>query len=82
MLAQECDDKGRLLLPKDIRERYGGRFVLVQMPKEVILLPIPKDPLAALRAEGKKIPKGVSIAMLRKKAREDALREALATLRR
>ena len=77
MYILKLDDRGRLLLAKEIRERYGDEFAVVEAPHELVLLPIPKDPLKALRAEGKKLPKGMSVHKLRKKARQLALKEIL-----
>ncbi|MBI2232399.1 MAG: hypothetical protein HYU56_00615 [Candidatus Aenigmarchaeota archaeon] len=72
-----CDERGRILLAKDVREKYGNEFVIVKAPGELVLLPIPKNPLKALREEGKKIPQGVSVSEMKKKARDLALKEIL-----
>lgn len=72
-----CDERGRILLAKDVREKYGNKFVIVKAPGELVLLPIPKNPLKALREEGKKIPKGVSVSEMKKKARDLALKEII-----
>lgn len=71
-----CDDKGRILLSKDLREQYGKEFVVVRAVDEIVLLPVPKDPLKILREEGRKLPK-VSVSELKKKARELAVNEIL-----
>lgn len=73
----KLDGRGRLLLEKDVRQKYGDEFVVIQMPGEIVLIPIPKDPLKALREEGKKLPKDMSIADLKKEMHEFALKEAL-----
>ena len=77
MYILKLDDKGRILLAKEIRKKYGDEFALVEAPHELVLLPIPKDPLKALRAEGKKLPKGMNVHELKKKARQLALKEIL-----
>ena len=73
----ECDEKGRVVLPKEIRSRYGGKFYVVSAPGEVVLIPVPKDPLKILRQEGKKIPKSLSVKQLKGIARKAAEKEAI-----
>lgn len=55
----KVDAKRRIVLPKDIIDEYGEEFVIIRVNGEIILKPLPKDPLKALREEGKKL-KGVS----------------------
>jgi len=78
----ECDDRGRILLPKDVRDRYGKEFVLVKAPDEVVLIPVPKDPLKTLQEEGKKLPKHMSVIELKKMARDLAVEQALERAKR
>jgi len=68
------DDRGRLTLPKEIRERYGDRYHVVQLPDGVKLVPVADDPLEALREEFADIE--ASAEELREEAREAALDEA------
>ncbi|WP_153554042.1 AbrB/MazE/SpoVT family DNA-binding domain-containing protein [Halomicrobium sp. LC1Hm] len=44
-------DDGRIYLPKDVRDRFGARFELVERGDKLVLIPVADDPLAALRAE-------------------------------
>jgi len=71
-----CDDRGRLLLSKDIREKYGVKFVVIRGLDEVVLRPIPRDPIKDLQELGKKIPKNLSIKELKQQAREIAIKQA------
>lgn len=48
-MAVEADDRGRLYLPKSIREHHGDRFRVVDLSNRVVLIPIEGDPLAAAR---------------------------------
>lgn len=48
-MAVETDDRGRLYLPKDLREKHGERFRVLDLPSRVILIPIDDDPLQAAR---------------------------------
>jgi len=52
-----CDEKGRLVLPKSVRERYGCEFHIVPAVGEVVLVPISKNPLAELARMGKTLKK-------------------------
>lgn len=45
----ETDSRGRVTIPKAIRERFGERYRLVELEDGVKLVPIPDDPVAALR---------------------------------
>lgn len=45
----ETDDRGRLYLPKEIRERYGEKYHVVQHENRISLVPVADDPLAAVR---------------------------------
>lgn len=48
-MAVETDDRGRIYLPKGIRERHGERFRVLDLPRRVVLIPIDEDPLEAVR---------------------------------
>ncbi|SDC83701.1 AbrB/MazE/SpoVT family DNA-binding domain-containing protein [Natrinema hispanicum] len=65
------DDRGRLTLPKEVRERYGDRYHVVQLPDGIKLIPVADDPLEALRDEFADVEK--SADELRNEAREAAL---------
>jgi bifunctional DNA-binding transcriptional regulator/antitoxin component of YhaV-PrlF toxin-antitoxin module len=68
------DDRGRLTLPKEIRERYGDRYHVVDVHDGVKLIPVADDPLDALRDEFTDVEK--TAEELRDEAREAALDEA------
>lgn len=42
---------GRVYLPKEIREKFGEKFELLDRGDRLVLIPLPEDPLAALREE-------------------------------
>ncbi|MFB6201284.1 MAG: AbrB/MazE/SpoVT family DNA-binding domain-containing protein [Halorhabdus sp.] len=65
------DDRGRLTLPKAIRERYGDRYRIVELHDGVKLLPVEDEPLATLRAEFADVEQ--TAEELRAEAREGAL---------
>jgi len=68
------DDRGRLTLPKELRERYGDRYRVVDLHDGIKLVPVPEDPLEALREEFAGVDR--SAATLRDEARAAALDEA------
>jgi bifunctional DNA-binding transcriptional regulator/antitoxin component of YhaV-PrlF toxin-antitoxin module len=68
------DDRGRLTLPKEIRERYGDHYYIVELHDGVKLIPVAEDPLEALREEFEDVEK--TAEELREGAREAALDEA------
>lgn len=68
------DDRGRLTLPKELRERYGDHYHIVRLHDGIKLIPIAEDPLEALREEFEGIEK--TAEQLREEAREAALDEA------
>ena len=48
-VSKSTDERGRLYLPKDVRERFGDEYRIVQLPNYVALFPVADDPLAAVR---------------------------------
>lgn len=68
------DDRGRLTVPKEVRERYGDRYRIVQLHDGIKLVPIADDPLEALREEFADVDK--SAAELREDARNSAINDA------
>lgn len=74
MTEATIDDRGRLTLPKELRERYGDRYHVVDLHDGIKLVPIADDPLDALRDEFADVEK--TAAELREDARADALDEA------
>jgi bifunctional DNA-binding transcriptional regulator/antitoxin component of YhaV-PrlF toxin-antitoxin module len=74
MTDVSLDDRGRLTLPKEIRERYGDHYYIVELPDGVKLVPVAADPLEALRDEFADVEK--SSEELLAEGRETALDEA------
>lgn len=65
---------GRIYLPKELREKYGDQFRLVERGEQLVLLPVSEDPLAALREEFADVDK--SVEELREDARASAIEDA------
>lgn len=68
------DNRGRLTLPKELRERYGERYHIVELHDGIKLVPLADDPLKTLRDEFADIE--TSADELRDEARDAALDEA------
>jgi bifunctional DNA-binding transcriptional regulator/antitoxin component of YhaV-PrlF toxin-antitoxin module len=43
------DKRGRVTIPKEVRNRYGEKFRLVELDSGIKLVPISDDPLEELR---------------------------------
>jgi len=70
----KCDERGRIYLPKDIREKLGKEFYLVETKAGIYLIPIPANPVKDLEEIGKKLPEK-SIKELRKDILKQAMEE-------
>ena len=71
----KVDKKGRVYLPKEVRDKFKSEeFFLVTLPSGILLVPRVDDPLKALEEEGKKLP-NVDVKVLRKVIQEEAEKE-------
>jgi bifunctional DNA-binding transcriptional regulator/antitoxin component of YhaV-PrlF toxin-antitoxin module len=48
-VSKSTDERGRLYLPKGVRDRFGERFRIVELPTHVALFPVDDDPVEGLR---------------------------------
>jgi len=48
-MGTTADDRGRIYLPKDVRDRYGDRYRIVERPTHVVLLPVDDDPVEGIQ---------------------------------
>lgn len=71
----KCDERGRIYLPKHIREKLGEEFYLVETKEGIHLIPIPANPVEDLERIGKSLPKK-SV----KELKEDILKQAVEEL--
>lgn len=69
------DERRRITLPKELVEDSTQEFVAIKVKGDIILKPLPKDPIATLQKLGEKL-KGHSRKELRRMAYEEGLKEA------
>jgi hypothetical protein len=81
MHMTQCDKKGRLQISQAVRSRYGDKFLILEGDREVILRPIPRDPLQDLREWGRPL-QHLSIEELKRHIDEQADKEVEETLNR
>jgi AbrB family looped-hinge helix DNA binding protein len=67
-------NNGRIYLPKDLRERFGDKYHIVEKGDKIVLVPVSEDPLEALRQEFSEVDK--SVEELKEGALDTAMKEA------
>ncbi|MBI4451767.1 hypothetical protein HY642_07375 [Candidatus Woesearchaeota archaeon] len=78
MNAVTCDTRGRIVLPIEVREALGERFVVVPAHDEVVLIPVPNDPVKQLALLGRKAGIGrKSLRELKRAIRKEAEEESV-----
>lgn len=70
------DERGRVTIPKKVRDRYGEKFRLVELDSGIKLVPIPDDPLEELRAAASDELREAALDDLEEAAREEAREQA------
>ncbi|MEW5955728.1 MAG: hypothetical protein AB1626_04310 [Candidatus Micrarchaeota archaeon] len=76
-LFVEADEKARVCVSKEIVREYGDKFLVVKAPKEILLLPVPKDAVKELQQLGRKAGlAGISAEKIKRLVGEEALKEA------
>jgi len=76
-----ADDRGRIVLGTKLLHKYGKKFAVVNTPKEIVLVPVSKEPLSKLKRLGKEV--GIdryTLAQIKKMAREEAKKEAFSEI--
>ncbi len=77
-----ADERGRIVLGTKFLHKYGKKFAVVGTPKEIVLVPIAKNPTAELTRLGKEA--GIdkyTLTELKKIAREGAEKEAFSNIK-
>ncbi|ELY70879.1 AbrB/MazE/SpoVT family DNA-binding domain-containing protein [Natrinema versiforme] len=73
----EADDRGRIVIPHEIRERHGDRYRVVELDDRVELIPLNDDPIEGLRDAVGDAFDGTSIDEIKREAREGARDDAM-----
>lgn len=76
----ETDDRGRIVIPHDIRERHGTRYRVVELTDRVELIPLQDDPVAGLRDAVGDAFEGKSVAEIKRETRVTAREDAITDL--
>ncbi|TKX66141.1 hypothetical protein [Halorubrum californiense] len=74
-MSKSTDERGRIYLPKDVREKFGNQYRIVELPSHVALFPVDEDPIAGLRAAVGDAFRETKAADLKADAREAISRE-------
>jgi bifunctional DNA-binding transcriptional regulator/antitoxin component of YhaV-PrlF toxin-antitoxin module len=81
-MTAETDSSGRLYLPKEIRDRLGERYHVVEYEDRIELVPVDDDPIQGLREAVGDAFQGKSVEELREEAREQVIDDAEDDVRR
>lgn len=71
-----ADDRGRIVIPADVRERFGNRYRIVELHDRIELIPLAENPVRGLRTAVGDAFADVSAAEVRRVATEAAQRDA------
>ncbi len=69
-MSKSTDERGRIYLPKDVRERFGDQYRIVELPSHVALFPVDDDPMEGIRAAVGDAFEGEEVDDLKSQARE------------
>ena len=53
MHSTTCDQRGRMYLKQSVRSRYGEKFLVLEVPGEIVLIPVADDPVQDLARLGR-----------------------------
>lgn len=81
-MSKSTDERGRIYLPKGVRERFGDEYRIVEFPSHVALFPVDDDPLEGLQAAVGGAFDGADIDEWKAKARERIADDAGAAVTR
>ncbi|MEF8758027.1 MAG: AbrB/MazE/SpoVT family DNA-binding domain-containing protein [Halobacteriales archaeon] len=74
-MSKSTDDRGRIYLPKDVRDRFGDEYRIVEFPSHVALFPVDEDPLEGIRAAVGDAFEGDNADQLKTEARKHIAKE-------
>lgn len=73
----EADDRGRIVIPHEIREKHGDRYRVVELKDRVELIPLKDDPIEGLRDAVGDAFEDKSIEEIKRESREAARKDAV-----
>lgn len=73
----EADDRGRIVIPHEIREKHGDKYRVVELKDRVELIPLKDDPIEGLRDAVGDAFEGKSIEEIKRESREAAREDAV-----
>jgi bifunctional DNA-binding transcriptional regulator/antitoxin component of YhaV-PrlF toxin-antitoxin module len=79
MSTVDVDSRGRVYLPKEIREKYGEEFKVVELESGVKLIPLDDDPIEGLK-EAMEGAEDIDLGEISERAGEKAKEEAIEDL--
>lgn len=69
---RSTDERGRLTIPQELRERFGERYRVLELHDGIKLVPVPEDPVGELRASASDDLRAASVESLRDAASRPA----------
>ena len=73
----EADDRGRIVIPHEIREKHGDRYRVVELKDRIELIPLKEDPIEGLRNAVGDAFDEKSIEEIKRESREAAQKNAI-----
>ena len=74
-MSKSTDERGRIYLPKAVRDRFGDRYRIVEFPTHVALFPVDENPLEGIRTAVGDAFEGSDVDELKREARDAIARD-------